>query len=97
MQFISRKRTKEISCSLLLSFALINKRKYSKKFCLIESFSKIIANALKKCILNANRLGKKFSLQTFIAGRNRLEADGAVALAGLFQVNVYLVSQLKMN
>ncbi|EJD74672.1 leucine Rich Repeat family protein [Loa loa] len=47
---------------------------------------KIIGKALITCHANAQREGQNFRLKTFIAGRNRLEDPGAVALAKAFQV-----------
>ncbi|KHN74734.1 Ran GTPase-activating protein 2 [Toxocara canis] len=47
---------------------------------------KVIAKSLKQCCLNAKRDGRCFRLKTFIAGRNRLEVPGAIALADAFQV-----------
>ncbi|MFH4982949.1 hypothetical protein AB6A40_009658 [Gnathostoma spinigerum] len=46
---------------------------------------KIIARALRNCYQNAARDGCKFHLKSFIAGRNRLENPGALALAEAFE------------
>uniref|UniRef100_A0A0N5ALT5 Ran gtpase-activating protein n=1 Tax=Syphacia muris TaxID=451379 RepID=A0A0N5ALT5_9BILA len=46
---------------------------------------KVIARALKNCCINAKRDGRKFCLRSFIAGRNRLEMPGAIALADAFK------------
>ncbi|GMR61110.1 hypothetical protein PMAYCL1PPCAC_31305, partial [Pristionchus mayeri] len=45
----------------------------------------IIANCLLTAHHNAAAAGKRFALKTFVAGRNRLEDPGAVALARAFK------------
>uniref|UniRef100_F1KT89 Ran GTPase-activating protein 2 n=1 Tax=Ascaris suum TaxID=6253 RepID=F1KT89_ASCSU len=47
---------------------------------------KVIAKSLKQCCINAKRDGRCFRLKTFVAGRNRLEVPGAIALAEAFQL-----------
>lgn len=47
---------------------------------------KALAKALHACYENSDRdTGKPLALKVFIAGRNRLENEGAKALAGVFQ------------
>ncbi|KAK6022243.1 leucine Rich repeat-containing domain protein, partial [Ostertagia ostertagi] len=46
---------------------------------------KRIAKCLRECHGNAFRDGYEFKLKTFIAGRNRLEDPGAIALAEAFE------------
>lgn len=47
---------------------------------------KLLAKALEDCHTAANEAGRQFSLKIFIAGRNRLEDEGAAALARAFKV-----------
>ncbi|XP_036408203.1 ran GTPase-activating protein 1a [Megalops cyprinoides] len=47
---------------------------------------KILAAALTECHKQATAQGAPLRLKVFIAGRNRLENDGATALAGAFQL-----------
>uniref|UniRef100_A0A8B9KG88 Ran GTPase-activating protein 1 n=1 Tax=Astyanax mexicanus TaxID=7994 RepID=A0A8B9KG88_ASTMX len=47
---------------------------------------KILAAALTECHKKSSKLGAPLSLKVFIAGRNRLENDGATALAQAFQL-----------
>lgn len=47
---------------------------------------KILAAALSECHQQSSALGAPFKLKVFIAGRNRLENDGATALAQAFQL-----------
>uniref|UniRef100_A0A3B3S988 Ran GTPase activating protein 1 n=1 Tax=Paramormyrops kingsleyae TaxID=1676925 RepID=A0A3B3S988_9TELE len=47
---------------------------------------KILAAALMECHKQSSAVGSPLSLKIFIAGRNRLENDGATALAQAFQV-----------
>ncbi|XP_057201224.1 ran GTPase-activating protein 1a isoform X1 [Triplophysa rosa] len=47
---------------------------------------KILAAALTVCYKESSALGSPLKLKVFIAGRNRLENDGATALAQAFQV-----------
>lgn len=47
---------------------------------------KILAAALTECHKKSSELGTPLSLKVFIAGRNRLENDGATALAQAFQL-----------
>uniref|UniRef100_A0A8C8RDB8 Ran GTPase-activating protein 1 n=2 Tax=Pelusios castaneus TaxID=367368 RepID=A0A8C8RDB8_9SAUR len=45
---------------------------------------KILAAALKECHRKSSAVGKPLALKVFVAGRNRLENDGATALAEAF-------------
>ncbi|KAK3525205.1 hypothetical protein QTP86_023247 [Hemibagrus guttatus] len=47
---------------------------------------KILAAALTQCHKESSKLGAPLRLKIFIAGRNRLENDGATALAQAFQL-----------
>uniref|UniRef100_A0A670Y0K3 Ran GTPase-activating protein 1 n=1 Tax=Pseudonaja textilis TaxID=8673 RepID=A0A670Y0K3_PSETE len=47
---------------------------------------KILAEALKECHRKSTAQGKPLALKVFMAGRNRLENDGATALAEAFTV-----------
>ncbi|XP_053111247.1 ran GTPase-activating protein 1 isoform X2 [Hemicordylus capensis] len=47
---------------------------------------KILAGALKECHRKSSAQGKPLALKLFVAGRNRLENDGATALAEAFRV-----------
>ncbi|XP_069823308.1 ran GTPase-activating protein 1 [Dendropsophus ebraccatus] len=47
---------------------------------------KILAAALIECHKKSSSLGKPLSLKIFVAGRNRLENDGATALAEAFRL-----------
>ncbi|XP_066489794.1 ran GTPase-activating protein 1 isoform X2 [Tiliqua scincoides] len=47
---------------------------------------KILAGALKECHRKSSAQAKPLSLKVFVAGRNRLENDGATALAEAFRV-----------
>lgn len=47
---------------------------------------KILAAALTQCHKESSKLGAPLRLKIFIAGRNRLENDGATALAHAFQL-----------
>ncbi|KAG7460051.1 hypothetical protein MATL_G00217270 [Megalops atlanticus] len=47
---------------------------------------KILAAALTECHKQSSAQGAPLRLKVFIAGRNRLENDGATALAGAFQL-----------
>lgn len=48
---------------------------------------KLLASALMDCYNNSKTLGTPLALKVFIAGRNRLENDGAKALAEVFRVS----------
>ncbi|XP_008550358.1 ran GTPase-activating protein 1 [Microplitis demolitor] len=48
------------------------------------SGGKMLAKALLDCHANSSREAKPLALRVFIAGRNRLENEGATALAGVF-------------
>ena len=45
----------------------------------------LLAEALDKCVSNCEQSGAPFALEVFVAGRNRLEIDGSVALAAVFR------------
>ncbi|XP_076272930.1 ran GTPase-activating protein 1-like isoform X2 [Rhynchophorus ferrugineus] len=47
---------------------------------------KLLASALTDCYNSSKALGKPLALKVFIAGRNRLENDGAKALANVFKM-----------
>uniref|UniRef100_A0A8B9MBQ4 Ran GTPase-activating protein 1 n=1 Tax=Accipiter nisus TaxID=211598 RepID=A0A8B9MBQ4_9AVES len=47
---------------------------------------KILATALKECHRKSSAQGKPLALKIFVAGRNRLENDGATALAEAFGI-----------
>ncbi|NXH20016.1 RAGP1 protein, partial [Bucco capensis] len=47
---------------------------------------KILAAALKECYKKSSAQGKPLALKIFVAGRNRLENDGATALAEAFGI-----------
>lgn len=47
---------------------------------------KILAEALTECYRKSSALGAPFKLRVFVAGRNRLENEGASALAKAFQL-----------
>lgn len=47
---------------------------------------KILAAALTECHRKSSAQGKPLALKVFVAGRNRLENDGATALAEAFRV-----------
>ncbi|NXG61259.1 RAGP1 protein, partial [Hemiprocne comata] len=47
---------------------------------------KILATALKECHRKSSAQGKPLALKVFVAGRNRLENDGATALAEAFGI-----------
>lgn len=50
----------------------------------------ILAASLIECHKISSAEGAPLSLRVFVAGRNRLENDGATALAQAFQVQNYL-------
>lgn len=53
---------------------------------------KLLAKALLDCYKCSKNQGKALALKVFIAGRNRLENDGAKALAEVFTVRImYLI------
>lgn len=47
--------------------------------------AKILAEALCKCVENSRRDGSPLSLKIFVCGRNRLENEGATAMAKFFK------------
>ena len=51
-----------------------------------------LAKALEDCYNEAQQAGARFALEVFVAGRNRLENDGATALAAVFKVRCTFVS-----
>lgn len=46
----------------------------------------MLAEALKDCYKTSKAAGQPLALKVFIAGRNRLENEGATALAEVFEV-----------
>lgn len=50
-------------------------------------FLQILAAALTECHRKSSAQGKPLALKVFVAGRNRLENDGATALAEAFGVS----------
>uniref|UniRef100_A0A8C9RZF9 Ran GTPase activating protein 1b n=1 Tax=Scleropages formosus TaxID=113540 RepID=A0A8C9RZF9_SCLFO len=55
---------------------------------------KILAAALTECHRQSKLVGSLFQLKVFVAGRNRLENEGATALAQAFKVLSRLAKQL---
>lgn len=51
---------------------------------------KLLASALTDCYNCSKSEGKPLALKVFIAGRNRLENDGATALAKVFKVGLFI-------
>lgn len=49
------------------------------------SGGKMLAKALEKCLENSSKEGTSLALKVFIVGRNRLENEGAQALASVFE------------
>lgn len=49
------------------------------------SGGKMLAKALEKCLENSSKEGAPLALKVFIVGRNRLENEGAQALASVFE------------
>ncbi|KAM0736563.1 Ran GTPase-activating protein 1 [Formica fusca] len=49
------------------------------------SGGKMLAKALEKCLENSSKEGAPLALKVFIVGRNRLENEGAQALAPVFE------------
>lgn len=47
---------------------------------------KLLAEALTECYNCSKKQGKPLALKVFIAGRNRLENEGAKALSEVFKV-----------
>lgn len=50
------------------------------------SGGKMLAEALLRCHKNSTKKGKSFALKLLVIGRNRLENEGATALAEVFNV-----------
>ena len=48
----------------------------------------LLSKALLQCHEEAGRAGGRLQLEVFVAGRNRLENEGATALAEVFEVLV---------
>lgn len=53
---------------------------------------KLLANALLDCYECSKKQGKPLALKIFIAGRNRLENEGAKALAEVFNVRSIFIT-----
>lgn len=51
----------------------------------------ILAAALTECHRKSSAQGKPLALKVFVAGRNRLENDGATALAEAFGVSRFFL------
>lgn len=51
----------------------------------------ILAAALTECHRKSSAQGKPLGLKVFVAGRNRLENDGATALAEAFGVRLLIL------
>ncbi len=51
--------------------------------------SQLLSRALLDCHKEAQKAGQQLSLEVFMAGRNRLEDEGAKALSRLFEVIHY--------
>ena len=49
----------------------------------------ILSRALLESHEEASKAGQRLALEVFIAGRNRLENDGAAALSEVFEVGYY--------
>lgn len=49
-------------------------------------YIQMLAKGLLECYQNSKEKGKPLALKVFIAGRNRLENEGAKALAEVFKV-----------
>ena len=45
-----------------------------------------LSKALLQCHEEAQKAGEKLALEVFVAGRNRLEDEGATALSEVFEV-----------
>lgn len=58
---------------------------------------KLLSKALLDCYKFSSEQGKPLSLRVFIAGRNRLENNGAIALAEVFKVISCPVSLLLIS
>lgn len=56
------------------------------------SSPQILAAALTECYRKSSAQGKPLALKVFVAGRNRLENDGATALADAFGVSGFCPS-----
>ncbi|XP_035825246.1 ran GTPase-activating protein 1 [Aplysia californica] len=54
---------------------------------------KMLAECLTECHKSSLAAGRPLALKVFISGRNRLENDGAKALAAAFKVNLYYVGR----
>ena len=54
--------------------------------CVVFAWPQILAGALLECHEEASKEGHRFALEVFQSGRNRLEDEGATALAQVFQV-----------
>ena len=56
--------------------------------CVIQLLSK----ALMECHEEADKAGQRLALEVFVAGRNRLENEGAIALSEVFEVGLVIWS-----
>ena len=58
----------------------------------------LLSKALLDCHEEANKTGQRLALEVFVAGRNRLENDGATALSQLFEVQCrYTYNRIHSN
>lgn len=48
-----------------------------------------LSQALLKCHEEAQSVGQRLALEVFVAGRNRLESEGAKALSEVFEVSIH--------
>ena len=60
---------------------------YSLRQLCISLSSQLLAQGLIDCHRNASGAGETFALAAFVSGRNRLENEGAIALAEAFRVS----------
>ena len=51
-------------------------------------YLQFLSKALLQCHEEAQSAGEKLALKVFVAGRNRLENAGAIALSEVFEVSV---------
>ena len=60
--------------------------KYLIRVCTDIGFLQILARALLDCHEEAEKAGSRLALEVFVAGRNRLEDQGATAFSEVFEV-----------
>lgn len=49
----------------------------------------LLSKAFLSCHEEAKKAGQQLSLEVFVAGRNRLENEGATALSNVFEVHTF--------